>query len=164
MSLWITDCFYIPLAGASSTGCKVFSWDWMSLHRSCLMKLLIQPVWAVHHRALSCWPHSSSYIKCLSKHAMTQMHKVPLFSSAEKNLFWNKRERGQRDMTTKELLPSLLGWLLFRKGKMHSIAQLKKQHDAFILHSNLYKSCWALYGINYLKYMISAQIKRNGGG
>lgn len=59
----------------------------------------------------------AAYIQSLGKRA-TKMHKITLFSSsAAKNLVWWKREKGQRDMTAKELLPSLLGWLLFRKGK-----------------------------------------------
>jgi len=48
---------------------------------------------------------------------MTDMHEEPHFSSyaAEKSCL--EEERGQSDTTTKEHLPSLLGWLLFTKGK-----------------------------------------------
>lgn len=39
----------------------------------------------------------AAYIQSLSKSAMTEMHKVPLFSSsAAKNLVWKKREREVR--------------------------------------------------------------------
>lgn len=118
MSFWITACSYMVWAGASTmgwrgkffteTGCPFLVPLWWNCmyNPSELCMILLRAtdlnlgasIWSLSKRAMTYAQGATFHPLCCRKSC-------------------SEEEKGQSDTTTKEHLPSLLGWLLFRKGK-----------------------------------------------